>query len=146
MSPHLLPQTLAFLNIQLMTENTKTLTCSLPSSSANICHTTFTPDGCLLGSDSQLLGSRVLTHCLFSSLCTSCTEYLIRFLGYLRFPQNSVIKQSSFSKAITLSFSCWQSCSETVKKTRASFNHGTTHSILWTWLTSYRWLPNSLDR
>lgn len=55
-------------------------------------------------------------------------------------------KQRPFSKDVTLSFSCWQSCSETVKKTRASFNHGTTHSTLWTWLTSYRWLPNSLER
>lgn len=60
--------------------------------------------------------------------------------------KSRVKKQRPFSKGVTLSFSCWQSCSETVKKTRASFNHGTTHSTLWTWLTSYRWLPNSLER
>lgn len=47
-------------------------------------------------------------------------------------------------KAPTLSLSCWHSCRETVKKTRASLSHGTTHSTLCTWLTSRRWGPHSL--
>lgn len=45
---------------------------------------------------------------------------------------------------LTLSLSCWQSCRETVKKTRASLSHGITHSTLCTWLTSRRWEPHSL--
>lgn len=44
----------------------------------------------------------------------------------------------------TLSLSCWQSCSETVKYTRASLSQGITHSTLWTWLTSRRCEPHSL--
>lgn len=46
----------------------------------------------------------------------------------------------------TLSLSCWQSCRETVKYTRASLSQGTTHSTLWTWLTSRRCEPHSLGR
>lgn len=46
--------------------------------------------------------------------------------------------------APTLSLSCWQSCRETVKKTRASLSHGITDSTLCTWLTSRRWEPHSL--
>lgn len=45
----------------------------------------------------------------------------------------------------TLSLSCWQSCRETVKKTRASLSHGMTDSTLCTWLTSRRWEPHSLQ-
>lgn len=44
----------------------------------------------------------------------------------------------------TLSLSCWQSCRETVKYTRASLSQGITHSTLWTWLTSRRCEPHSL--
>lgn len=46
----------------------------------------------------------------------------------------------------TLSLSCWQSCRETVKYTRASLSQGITHSTLCTWLTSRRWEPHSLGR
>lgn len=46
----------------------------------------------------------------------------------------------------TLSLSCWQSCRETVKYTRASLSQGITHSTLCTWLTSRRWEPHSLGK
>lgn len=140
-SPCLLFSTLAFPNIHLMTENTKASTCSFQPCSANICHAAFIADYCqpaprLRSTDSLLVFSSRTTHTL-----TSHQIFKPEILSKSR-----VKKQRPFSKGVTLSFSCWQSCSETVKKTRASFNHGTTHSTLWTWLTSYRWLPNSLER
>lgn len=46
----------------------------------------------------------------------------------------------------TLSLSCWQSCRETVKYTRASLSQGITHSTLCTWLTSRRCEPHSLGK
>lgn len=49
-------------------------------------------------------------------------------------------------ETLTLSLSCWQSCREMVKNTSVSLSQGTTHSTLWTWLTSNRLLLSSLWR
>ena len=59
-------------------------------------------------------------------------------------PPLSEVQPGPDPYVLTLSLSCWQSCRETVKKTRASLSQGITDSTLCTWLTSRRCVPHSL--